>query len=383
MATPVKLPELGESVTEGTVTRWLKQVGESVEVDEPLLEVSTDKVDTEIPSPVAGTLLEIRVEEDETVEVGAELAIVGSSDEAGSAADSDAPDTETSATEAQDTEGAEVEGADAEAPDTGAEGTPTVEDTSDAADEEAADPEPADEGTGALASAAATAAPHGDGDRGGEAGDDDGSTPAEEVEAVADTGSSDDGSTQVTLPELGESVTEGTVTRWLKQVGETVEVDEALLEVSTDKVDTEIPHPSLAPSSRSRCRRTRPSRSARCSQSSVRAVPRPVRAAATTRRGEVRQPAPRSRRTAPPTWTPRPTRSHHRTSPGRPTRSRLTPPQRKRRPHRPRRPRSRRPALPPVPPVGRPAPRATPTPRRTRAAALRRARAQTGLARRT
>ena len=243
MATPVKLPELGESVTEGTVTRWLKQVGESVEVDEPLLEVSTDKVDTEIPSPVAGTLLEIRVEEDETVEVGAELAIVGSSDEAGSAADSDAPDTETSATEAQDTEGAEVEGADAEAPDTGAEGTPTVEDTSDAAHEEAADPEPADEGTGALASAAATAAPHGDGDRGGEAGDDDGSTPAEEVEAVADTGSSDDGGTQVTLPELGESVTEGTVTRWLKQVGETVEVDEALLEVSTDKVDTEIPSP--------------------------------------------------------------------------------------------------------------------------------------------
>jgi 2-oxoglutarate dehydrogenase E2 component (dihydrolipoamide succinyltransferase) len=238
MATPVKLPELGESVTEGTVTRWLKQVGESVEVDEPLLEVSTDKVDTEIPSPVAGTLLEIRVEEDETVEVGAELAIVGSSDEAGSAADAEAPDTETSATQAQD-----KDGADAEAPDTGAEGTPTVEDTSDATHEEAADPEPADEGTGALASAAATAAPHGDGDRGGEAGDDDGSTPAEEVEAVADTGSSDDGGTQVTLPELGESVTEGTVTRWLKQVGETVEVDEALLEVSTDKVDTEIPSP--------------------------------------------------------------------------------------------------------------------------------------------
>jgi len=109
MATPVKLPELGESVTEGTVTRWLKQVGESVEVDEPLLEVSTDKVDTEIPSPVAGTLLEIRVEEDETVEVGAELAIVGSSDEAGSAADAEAPDTETSATQAQDKDGADAE----------------------------------------------------------------------------------------------------------------------------------------------------------------------------------------------------------------------------------------------------------------------------------
>jgi pyruvate dehydrogenase E2 component (dihydrolipoamide acetyltransferase) len=76
MATPVKLPALGESVTEGTVTRWLKQVGDSVEVDEALLEVSTDKVDTEIPSPVAGTLLEIKVDEDETVEVGAELAVV-------------------------------------------------------------------------------------------------------------------------------------------------------------------------------------------------------------------------------------------------------------------------------------------------------------------
>ena len=84
MATPVTLPALGESVTEGTVTRWLKQVGDSVEVDEALLEVSTDKVDTEIPSPVAGTLLEIKVAEDETVAVGAELAIIGDpSDEGG------------------------------------------------------------------------------------------------------------------------------------------------------------------------------------------------------------------------------------------------------------------------------------------------------------
>src|SRR3712207_3022652 len=82
MATSVTLPALGESVTEGTVTRWLKQVGEDVAVDEPLLEVSTDKVDTEIPSPVAGTLLEIKVAEDETVEVGADLAIVGSADAA-------------------------------------------------------------------------------------------------------------------------------------------------------------------------------------------------------------------------------------------------------------------------------------------------------------
>src|SRR5204862_242353 len=77
MSTPVNLPALGESVTEGTVTRWLKQVGDTVAVDEPLLEVSTDKVDTEIPSPVAGVLLEINANEDDTVEVGAELAVIG------------------------------------------------------------------------------------------------------------------------------------------------------------------------------------------------------------------------------------------------------------------------------------------------------------------
>src|SRR3954449_2693515 len=81
MPTSVSLPALGESVTEGTVTRWLKQIGDEVAVDEPLLEVSTDKVDTEIPSPVAGTLLEIKASEDETVEIGAVLALVGSSDE--------------------------------------------------------------------------------------------------------------------------------------------------------------------------------------------------------------------------------------------------------------------------------------------------------------
>src|SRR6476661_3209478 len=85
LATEVTLPALGESVTEGTVTRWLKNVGDTIAVDEPLLEVSTDKVDTEIPSPVAGTLLEIRANEDDTVEVGAVLAIVGAADEEGSA----------------------------------------------------------------------------------------------------------------------------------------------------------------------------------------------------------------------------------------------------------------------------------------------------------
>src|SRR4051812_8477300 len=84
MSTSVTLPALGESVTEGTVTRWLKQVGDTVEADEPLLEVSTDKVDTEIPSPVSGVLLEIKAAEDETIEVGGELAVIGDADEAGS-----------------------------------------------------------------------------------------------------------------------------------------------------------------------------------------------------------------------------------------------------------------------------------------------------------
>src|SRR5204862_176738 len=92
MATSVTLPELGESVTEGTVTRWLKQVGDEVAVDEPLLEISTDKVDTEIPSPVAGSLLEIKVAEDETVEVGAELAIIGTAGSSAPAAQEPGPE---------------------------------------------------------------------------------------------------------------------------------------------------------------------------------------------------------------------------------------------------------------------------------------------------
>src|SRR4029078_10283361 len=103
MSTPVNLPALGESVTEGTITRWLKQVGDTVEVDEPLLEVSTDKVDTEIPSPVAGTLLEIKADEDETVEVGAELAIIGDEGE-GAGSDSGSDSEESDEAEESDSE---------------------------------------------------------------------------------------------------------------------------------------------------------------------------------------------------------------------------------------------------------------------------------------
>ena len=145
MATSVTMPALGESVTEGTVTTWLKQVGDTVELDEPIVEVSTDKVDSEVPSPVAGVLLEILVPEDETVEVGTEIARIGDASEA-------------------------------------------------------------------SAPAAAPAA-----------------APAQ--------------GTEVRMPALGESVTEGTVTTWLKAVGDAVDADEPLLEVSTDKLDSEVPAP--------------------------------------------------------------------------------------------------------------------------------------------
>jgi pyruvate dehydrogenase E2 component (dihydrolipoamide acetyltransferase) len=180
MPTSVTMPRLGESVTEGTVTRWLKQEGERVEVDEPLLEVSTDKVDTEIPSPAAGVLSRIVVGEDETAEVGSELAVIaGEGEDAGSAAP--APQQEQEQAQAE--------------PEPAAPTTPSTE-------------KPVDS----------------------------------EAPAPQSGGGSAEG-TEVKMPALGESVTEGTVTRWLKQVGDDVEVDEPLLEVSTDKVDTEIPSP--------------------------------------------------------------------------------------------------------------------------------------------
>ena len=178
MAFSVQMPALGESVTEGTVTRWLKQEGDTVELDEPLVEVSTDKIDTEIPSPAAGVLTKIIAQEDDTVEVGGELAVIG--DAAATPAESQ-PQPE------------------AEAP---------------------AQPEPEPE-------PAAAARPEPE--------------PAAPAQPAAAGGSGD--ATPVLMPELGESVTEGTVTRWLKKVGDSVQVDEPLVEVSTDKVDTEIPSP--------------------------------------------------------------------------------------------------------------------------------------------
>ncbi len=171
MSFSVTMPALGESVTEGTVTRWLKNEGDVVAIDEPLLEVSTDKVDTEIPSPAAGVLSKIVVGVDQTVAVGAELAVIAQA-------------------------GASTPAPVAAAP--------------------VAAPTPAPV-------AAPVAAP----------------TPPPAAAPAAASGSG----TVISMPALGESVSEGTVTRWLKNIGDAVAVDEALLEVSTDKVDTEIPSP--------------------------------------------------------------------------------------------------------------------------------------------
>ena len=233
MSTSVTLPALGESVTEGTVSRWLKQVGDTVEADEPLLEVSTDKVDTEIPSPASGVLLEIKAQEDETVEVGAVLAVIGEPSEADGGA---APDEEPAA------EAPAAEAAEEPAPqESRAEGQeePPEEPAAEAPAEQAAEaaPQQAEDSTSQTEEAPQPEAP-----------DEPVETAEPEPESVS-TGASEGGdgtggATQVTLPELGESVTEGTVSRWLKRVGESVNADEPLLEVSTDKVDTEIPSPA-------------------------------------------------------------------------------------------------------------------------------------------
>jgi len=175
MTFSVTMPALGESVTEGTVTRWLKKEGDQIAIDEPLLEVSTDKVDTEIPSPVAGVLQKIVVPVDSTVAVGAELAIIAESGSAPKSAAQTPPPVSTPAPVVQ---------------------APVIQ----------------------------TPAP---------------AAPIVQAPAAAATS----GATIVSMPALGESVTEGTVTRWLKKVGDAVNADEALLEVSTDKVDTEIPSP--------------------------------------------------------------------------------------------------------------------------------------------
>ena len=185
MATNVTMPQLGESVTEGTVTRWLKNVGDVIKVDEAIVEVSTDKVDTEIPSPVAGVLLEIKAAQDSVIPVGGVMAVIGESGSATpSAPTPSAPVVQT---------------------------PPAV-----------AKPEPV------VAKPVVQTPPP---------------APAPVVAPIAAPAASGS-NVNVLLPALGESVTEGTVTRWLKNIGDSVSLDEAIVEISTDKVDTELPSPA-------------------------------------------------------------------------------------------------------------------------------------------
>jgi len=177
MSIEVVMPQMGESITEGTVSKWLKKVGDRIEKDEPILEISTDKVDAEVPAPAAGTLLEIRHKEGETVAVGTVLATIGAEGEAV-----------------------------AEPP---------------ARDEILPEPE-----APAILSAAPESA----------------AEISQTATATAATKNSSD-ATEVVMPQMGESITEGTVSKWLKKVGDTVAKDEPLLEISTDKVDAEVPSP--------------------------------------------------------------------------------------------------------------------------------------------
>ncbi len=184
MSFEVVMPQMGESITEGTVSKWLKQVGERVEKDEAILEISTDKVDAEVPSPGAGILLEIRTQEGETVEVGTVVAVVGEEGE----------------------EGAAPPAATGEAP--------TIVET---AENVVAEEEPSAEPAIIEAIPAADPAP-----------------------AAVASGDA----TEIVMPQMGESITEGTVSKWLKAVGDKIDKDEALLEISTDKVDAEVPSPA-------------------------------------------------------------------------------------------------------------------------------------------
>jgi pyruvate dehydrogenase E2 component (dihydrolipoamide acetyltransferase) len=200
MSVEVVMPQMGESITEGTVSKWLKQVGERVEKDEAILEISTDKVDAEVPSPGAGVLLEIRTREGETVEVGTVVAVIGEEGEAPAEKASSASAAGTTSTASEAVRGQES---------------------------------PASAGSAAVEavngpdSAAVT----------GETVYADNAVDAGNVANAGDAA-------EVVMPQMGESITEGTVSKWLKSVGDHIEKDEPLLEISTDKVDAEVPSPA-------------------------------------------------------------------------------------------------------------------------------------------
>jgi len=193
MSVEVVMPQMGESITEGTVSKWLKAVGETVEKDEPLLEISTDKVDAEVPSPSAGVLLEIRAAEGETVEVNSVVGVLGAAGEQPAASSNG--NSQTVAQQVQQPK---------------EETNPVVE--------EVKQPEPVEQTQTTTASS--------------------------EIPASAQSSASTENATEIVMPQMGESITEGTVSKWLKAVGDKIEKDEPLLEISTDKVDAEVPSPA-------------------------------------------------------------------------------------------------------------------------------------------
>ena len=207
MSVEVVMPQMGESITEGTVSKWLKAVGEKIEKDEPILEISTDKVDAEVPSPGAGVLLDIRHREGETVEVGTVLAVIGEKGQ------------EAAGAPASDVQGSKSETTAAPVEPMATEEAPTPEILSKAA---SASGQQAPDTPAAAAGAATETNPPA-------------AAPNQKPEGDA---------TEVVMPQMGESITEGTVSKWLKSAGDRVEKDEPLLEISTDKVDAEVPSPA-------------------------------------------------------------------------------------------------------------------------------------------
>jgi pyruvate dehydrogenase E2 component (dihydrolipoamide acetyltransferase) len=201
MATDVVMPQMGESIFEGTITKWLKKPGDKVQRDEPLFEISTDKVDAEIPAPAAGVLKEIKVKEGATVQVN---TVVGVIDAEGSAAAAAPPQPAQSS-----------------------------------------QPKPAPVQSSSTKAAPVQSAPQADGAPAAQQPPaTEKSAPVQEEKSSAPAGANGGAGTDVVMPQMGESIFEGTITKWLKKVGDKVQRDEPLFEISTDKVDAEIPAPA-------------------------------------------------------------------------------------------------------------------------------------------
>jgi pyruvate dehydrogenase E2 component (dihydrolipoamide acetyltransferase) len=201
MATDVVMPQMGESIFEGTITKWLKKPGDKVQRDEPLFEISTDKVDAEIPAPAAGVLKEIKVKEGATVQVNTVVGVI---------------DAEGSAT--------------APAPPQPAQSAPAKSAPAQVAPAQSAPTKAAPQADGAPAAEQPPATEK--------------SAPVQEEKSSAPAGANGGAGTDVVMPQMGESIFEGTITKWLKKVGDKVQRDEPLFEISTDKVDAEIPAPA-------------------------------------------------------------------------------------------------------------------------------------------